>query len=69
MAQKTSAVGLSEMCIHSRPQILSLLSIETPIIFTHIADTKQKMMQKLRTYLTNFINLRHPLHKKYLLIR
>jgi hypothetical protein len=56
-AIKTSVYGLSEMCIQLRPQILSLLSIETPVIFNHTADTKKKRMQKLRTYLTTFMIL------------
>jgi hypothetical protein len=57
MAHKTSAMGLSVMCIRSRPQNLSLLSSEMPIIFNHKADAKQKMMQKLRMYLATFIQV------------
>ena len=55
MAQKTSVEELSEMYIQVRPQILSLLSIDTPSVFIHMADIKQKMIKKLRTYLTAFI--------------
>ncbi len=55
MARKTSVAGLSEICIQARPQILSLLSIDTPSVFIHMADIKQKMIKKLRMYLTAFI--------------
>jgi hypothetical protein len=55
MARKTSVAGLSEICIQARPQILSLLSIDTPSVSIHMADTKQKMMRKLRAYMTAFI--------------
>jgi len=55
MAKKTSVAGLSEMYIRSRPQNLALLSTENPPVFTHVADTNKKMMQKLRTYLATFM--------------
>jgi hypothetical protein len=51
-------MGLSEMSIQPRPQILSLLSIEIPTVFNQIADAKKKMMPKLRMYLTTFIKTR-----------
>jgi hypothetical protein len=54
MAQKTSVEELSEMCIQARPQILSLLSIDTPSVLVHTADIKRKMIKKLRTYFTTF---------------
>jgi hypothetical protein len=54
-SHKTSVAALSEMCIQARPQILSLLSIDTPSVFIHMTEIKQKMIKKLRTYLTAFI--------------
>jgi hypothetical protein len=56
--QKTSIVGLSEICIQLRPQILSLLSIETPATFNHIAETKKKIIRTLSMYLATFIRLK-----------
>jgi hypothetical protein len=56
-ARKKRTAGLSEMCIQARPQILSLLSMEIPAVFNHIAETKKKMMKKLRTYVTTFIQI------------
>ena len=54
-AQKKSVTGLSVMSIQLRPQILSLLSIEIPTVFNHIADIKKKMIPKLSMYLTTFM--------------
>ena len=58
MAQKTSVEELSEIYIQARPQILSLLSIDTPSVLVHTADIKQKMIRKLRMYLTTFMHYR-----------